>query len=278
MQEEPQHEERTLLAAAQAGDMAALEMLLLKHQAQVYRFGVKLCRDPEDAKDVLQDTMLAVARGIRYYTGAASVSTWLYTIARSFCIKKRRTKIHNAPKEPLVDEGPAVLQDTKATPDEVLASKELEAAIEACVRALPPKYREVLVLRDMEGLSAPEVAEVLGLQVEAVKSRLHRARLMVREQVAPLLGISPNTVRTDNNTCPDIGRMFSKHLEGEISAGLCAKMEKHLQGCRHCSLNCNALKNTLVVCRTVGSTVEVPTAIQVKVRDALRLFLADKPT
>src|SRR5512143_3531332 len=82
--------DRTLLERARAGDHRALESLLERHQAQVYRFGMKMCRDPEDAKDVLQDTLLAMARGVKDFRGASSVSTWLYTIARSFCIKKRR--------------------------------------------------------------------------------------------------------------------------------------------------------------------------------------------
>jgi len=80
----------TVLDAARAGDARALEMLLERHQAQVYRFGLKMCRDPEDAKDVLQDTLLAMARSVRDFRGASSISTWLYAIARSFCIKKRR--------------------------------------------------------------------------------------------------------------------------------------------------------------------------------------------
>jgi RNA polymerase sigma-70 factor (ECF subfamily) len=84
-----------LLADARAGDRQALEMLLERHQAQVYRFGMKMCRDPEDAKDVLQDTLLAMARSVRDFRGASSISTWLYRIARSFCIKKRvRASLH----------------------------------------------------------------------------------------------------------------------------------------------------------------------------------------
>ena len=79
-----------LLEAARRGDGRALEDLLERHQAQVYRFGMKMCRDPEDARDVLQDTLLAMAKGVRDFRGASSISTWLYTIARSFCIKKRR--------------------------------------------------------------------------------------------------------------------------------------------------------------------------------------------
>jgi RNA polymerase sigma-70 factor (ECF subfamily) len=76
-----------LLTSARAGDGAALEELLLRHQPRIYRFGMKMCRDPEDASDVLQDTLLAMARTIADFRGASSLSTWLYTITRSFCIK-----------------------------------------------------------------------------------------------------------------------------------------------------------------------------------------------
>src|SRR6266704_5730624 len=79
-----------LVDAARSGDARALEQLIERHQRRVYRFGLKMCRDPEDAKDVLQETLVAAARTIRDFRGASSVSTWLYTIARSFCIKKRR--------------------------------------------------------------------------------------------------------------------------------------------------------------------------------------------
>src|SRR5512147_1714986 len=91
-------DDQLLLDRARAGQSDALEQLLERHQSQVYRFGMKMCRDPEDAKDVLQDTLLSVARNVRDFRGSSSVSTWLYTIARSFCVKKRR-KRKFAPKE-----------------------------------------------------------------------------------------------------------------------------------------------------------------------------------
>src|SRR6478735_3258483 len=81
-----------LLERSRQGDNKALEELLSRHQAQVYRFGMKMCRNPEDAQDVLQETLLAMARSVRDFKGASSVSTWLYKIARSFCIKKRRKR------------------------------------------------------------------------------------------------------------------------------------------------------------------------------------------
>lgn len=268
-----------LLERARAGDAQAVEALLERYQARVYRFGLKLCRDPEDAKDVLQDTLLSVARGVRDFRGASSFSTWLYTIARSFCIKKRR-RSKFAPEDErsletdLSAEG-SQTADPAQGPDEALAGKEIEQALERAIRGLEPMYREVLLLRDVEGLTAPEVAEVLGVGVQAVKSRLHRARLSVRAQVAPLLGI-PTDGPAAPGTCPDVLTLFSRHLEGEISADLCAEMERHLQACDRCRVTCDSLKHTLALCRTSGQARQVPASVQASVKKALRKVLADK--
>jgi RNA polymerase sigma-70 factor (ECF subfamily) len=267
-----------LLTAARAGDRQALETLLERHQAQVYRFGVKMCQDPEDAKDVLQDTLLAMARGVRDFRGASSISTWLYTIARSFCIKKRRRSKFAPEQERSLDTDLTAeakqLAAPGESPDEALAAKQVETALAEAIAALEPMYREVLLLRDAEGLTAPEVAEILGVTPQAVKSRLHRARLSVRERVAPLLGMQLDLPPTPG-TCPDVLAMFSRHLEGEISADLCADMERHVEACGHCRGACDSLKRTLALCRTSGPSAELPASVRASVKKALRTFLAE---
>jgi RNA polymerase sigma-70 factor (ECF subfamily) len=266
--------ENGLVESAKAGDRKALERLLEHYQAHIYRFGMKMCRDPEDAKDVLQETLLAVARNVGGFRGGSSVTTWLYTIARSFCIKKRRRSKLAPERETSLDgEGERevkAIPDQGRAPDEQLASRQIEAALESAISGLAPMYREVLVLRDVEGLSAPEVAEVLGLSVEAVKSRLHRARLAVRAEVAPLLGASEPSA-----ACPDVVTMLSRHLEGEISSDVCAQMEKHLAGCRSCQSACDSLRKTLAMCRSAPEP-QVPSLVQESVRKSIARFLAEK--
>jgi RNA polymerase sigma-70 factor, ECF subfamily len=263
-----------LLGRARKGDSEALEMLLAHHQAQIYRFGLKMCRDPEDAEDVLQDTLLAMARGVRDFRGASSISTWLYTIARNFCIKKRRkSKFAPAGQQSLdsdVDLETARLADPGKGPDETLAGHEVKVALEQAIGALEPIYREVLLLRDVEGLTAPEVAEVLGVSVQAVKSRLHRARLTVRAHIAPLLGVPTEPAAAPAGTCPDVLNVFSRYLEGEISPTVCASMERHLGTCARCQAACDSLRQTLALCHTSGAEVRVPVAVQASVKVALR--------
>jgi RNA polymerase sigma-70 factor (ECF subfamily) len=278
----------TLLDRARAGDRRALEDLIGRHQRRVYRFGLKMCRDPEDAKDVLQETLLAAARTVKDFRGASSVSTWLYTIARSFCIKKRRrSKFAPEQEESLDAREPGLearqVSDPSRSPEDELAGRQVETALERAIASLDPMYREVLVLRDVEGLTAPEVAEVMGLTVEAVKSRLHRARVAIREAVAPLLaapegGAAPaqapeaSAAAAAPSACPDIVELFSRHLEGEISATLCADMEKHLARCPSCQSRCDSLQRTLALCRA-APLPEVPKAVQADVRRALQKFI-----
>jgi RNA polymerase sigma-70 factor (ECF subfamily) len=269
-------DDRDLLERARAGQADALERLLERHQAQVYRFGMKMCGNPEDAKDVLQDTLLSAARNVRDFRGGSSISTWLYTVARSFCVKKRR-KSKFAPKEPAVSlEGAAKdMADPGKPPDESLASKQVEQALEKAIAALEPMYREVLLLRDIEGLTAPEVARVTGASVQAVKSRLHRARLSVRAHIAPLLGI-PTDLPAAAGTCPDVLALFSAHLEGEISAEVCAHMERHIEACPRCKGACDSLKRTLSLCHASPLASEIPAAVQASVKVALRDVLSGK--
>jgi len=259
---------RHLIERAQRGDRTALDALLELHQAQVYRFGMKMCRDPQDAEDVLQDTLLALARGIRELRGGSSLSTWLYTVARRFCIKKRRRGVATQQQndaDHVADEAPRA--------DDALAAKELETALDQAIRALDPAYREVLLLRDVERLSAKEVAEVLGIGVPAVKSRLHRARSAVREHVSSSLGVPREPAPAG---CPDIATMFSRNLEDEISSEVCTRMQEHLAQCEHCRGTCDSLKHTLALCSASGASAKVPKAVQERVRAAIASVLTSE--
>lgn len=266
-----------LIAAARAGDRRAIERLLERHHAAVYRFGRKMCGEEEDAKDVLQETLFAAARSLPEFRGASSVSTWLYTIARSFCVKKRRrSKFAPAAVESLdASDLPREVADPSRTPEEAAEGKQLRHALDQAIAALEPAYREVLVLRDVEGLPANEVAQVMGLTVEAVKSRLHRARLQLRDRVAPLLTL-PADPAAASAGCRDVVEAFSRRLEGDIDGRDCAELEAHLATCPACRGRCDAFKETLALCKRSGAE-PVPPEVARSVRTAVHAFLAAEP-
>ena len=264
-----------LLAAARQGDTTALETLLVRYQPHLYRFGLRMCGNVEDAGDVAQESLISMARSVRDFRGDSSVSSWLYTIARRFCMKKRRrSKFAPAQEESLDMPGMSAdrdLVDPRPTPEQAATNQELATALTRAIEGLEPSQREVLVLRDVEGLSAPEVARIVGMSVDAVKSRLHRARVAVREELAPVLG-RPTIAHTRRALCPDVLTLFSQHLEGEIEPSVCATMEAHLARCHHCHEACASLKRTLAICRQLP-TPDVPASVAASVKTAIHAFL-----
>lgn len=196
-------DERALVAASRDGDPAALEALVQSHQDRVYSFAMRMCRNVEDAKDILQDTFLGVIRSIREFREESKFSTWLYRIAANACLKKQRRGVHDPTPEqelslddlmprPDAEGRKPEIPDWSGDAERALLQGELSARMESAIDKLPRDYKTVLVLRDVEGLSAEETAQALGLSVPAVKSRLHRARVFVRRELADYLTGSQN--------------------------------------------------------------------------------------
>lgn len=170
----------------------AFDSLYRDHVDLMYRFATRLCGETEAAKDLVQETFLNAYRGFKNFRGDAQISTWLYTIASRACLRMRRRR-KGAPERELsldefipTSEGEFRLQIPVdgLSPEEALQNKELRQALDDAINQLPKKYKMVLVLRDMEGLSAKEVGTIMGLNERAVKSRLHRARLFVRRELS----------------------------------------------------------------------------------------------
>jgi len=248
--------DKDLIERARAGDREGLEALLAAEEARLYAFGLRMCGDPDDARDVMQDTMLAMAKNIGGFRGEASLSTWMFQLARHACQRHRRRRAGapatlDALDEAVVDPGP--------DPERRAEAAELSGRVQAALDALTPVHREVLVLRDVEGLTAPEVSQILGIDVGAVKSRLHRARAALREELA-------GAERPPRRDCPDVIARWSERLEGELSTTLCAEIEGHVATCPRCRDLCHSLEHTLAECRTLPA---VPSEASARVREAL---------
>lgn len=265
-------EEGALITAARGGDRDALEKLLALEEKRIYAFGLRMCRNPDDARDVLQETMLAVAKNIGTFRGESSLSTWLFQIARSHCIKNRRRRQGVPAVHEQLDDVAEHTEDPRPGPEHAAGRREQQAMLQRALASLPAGSREVLVLRDVEGLTASEVAEVMGISVAAVKSRLHRARASLEDAFATTRGerapVVPTTGRPDE--CPDVLALFSRNLEGDLTGERCAEMERHLERCPRCRGTCDLLKQSLNLCRTLP---DVPDDVQTSVRAALRQFL-----
>lgn len=255
-----------LLTAARSGDDKALDELLARHEKQVYRFGLRMCGSEEDAKEVLQETLLAAFRGIHAFRGEAGLSTWLYQVARTHCIRLHRRHA-GAPQEFQPLDSPAATHVPAAgeAPDMVSHARQMGEVLQAAILALPEAQREVLILRDVEGLTAEEAAQVVGIEVRALKSRLHRARLQLREHLSTLLG---EGAQDQAKGCPELAQELSEFAAQEVDQATCVRLEDHLSHCPHCTQACDALKRTVSLCRSIPGD-EVPAPVRAAVRQAL---------
>lgn len=180
-----------LVERLKRGEMEAFETLLARYQGKVYRLAMNLTRNPEDAEEVTQDVFLSVYRKIGTFDGRAAFSTWLYRVAANAALMKLRGR-RPEPHLPIEEGGPTFaadgsfarpVADWSHLPEDHLLAAESRQVLGQAIEALPPDYKAVVVLRDIEGLSNQEVAETVGTTVLAVKSRLHRARLALRERL-----------------------------------------------------------------------------------------------
>ncbi len=175
-----------LVRRAQADEDRAFGELVSRYETKVFSLALKMVRNPEDAEDVLQDTFLRAYRGIKSFKGNSTFSTWIYRItANSALMRLRKRQLPTVSIEDADErETPINIADWAPGPVEQLLSQELQRVMDEAIEALPAEFRQVFVLRDIEEMSNAETAEVLDLSVAAVKSRLHRARLRVRDRLA----------------------------------------------------------------------------------------------
>lgn len=182
------------LDALRSGDRAEFARLVEVYYEMIYRLAIKMLNDPQDAEDILQETFLKAYRHLQGFDGRSSLSTWLYRIVTNEALMFIRRK---KPAQVSLDETTETLEgelepvqiiDWCCMPEDELMSAEALAQLDQAVINLPTSLRVVFILRDTQGLSTREVSEVLGLSETAVKTRLSRARMRLREELTSYYG------------------------------------------------------------------------------------------
>jgi RNA polymerase sigma-70 factor (ECF subfamily) len=186
--------EKELIARVIAGETDLFHELIRPYERMVYLSILTMLRNEQEAEDAAQEVMINAFRHLKSFRGDAKFSTWLVTIAmneaRQRIRKTKAAQLESLDEEKEEREGdftPAVLTDWREIPSEALEKKEMRQILRGAVEQLPPIYREVLVLRDLEELNQEDTASALGIPVTLVKVRLHRARLMLQTLLAPVL-------------------------------------------------------------------------------------------
>lgn len=177
------NQEQNWINAARRGDQDAFEQLVRLYEKRVFALTLRMCKNPEDAAEAAQEAFLAAWQGLRFFRGESSFSTWLYRLASNACVDLlRREGRHRAAAGPSLDDEALNLDvpDRTGSPQEQAERSELRAQIEAGLAALPPDYRQVLILRELHQRTYDEIAEILSLDLGTVKSRISRGRKQLR--------------------------------------------------------------------------------------------------
>ena len=190
-----------LLERARQGDASAFDMLIRRHDKHLYRIARSVLPDDAEAEDAVQETFIRAFTGLRNFRGAASLRTWLTRIVLNEAIRRRRRPsmvelgaLHAAQERTRRPAHSAALRAREQDPERAAAQGQIRKMLEKAIDSLPAAFRIVFVMRDVEEFSTAETATLLGLQVETVKTRLHRARRMLRESLGEQLAAALNDV------------------------------------------------------------------------------------
>jgi RNA polymerase sigma-70 factor, ECF subfamily len=209
-----------LLASLRRGDGGALKALAERYGSMIYRLAFGVTRNQADAEEVLQDVLLTLARKGGSFEGRSALGSWIYRITTNTALNKRRGKrleLETSLEELLptfkadghrAGDRTFILADWSQNPEEELLSAERRHVLERAIDSLPDHYRAVLVLRDVEELTNEEVAALLDESVSSVKSRLHRARMVLREELTRVFAgspVSPGRIVTSATGVPEAG-------------------------------------------------------------------------
>jgi RNA polymerase sigma-70 factor, ECF subfamily len=189
-----------LLERIRRDEPGAFEAFVSAYGDRIYGFGRRVCGETEDARDVVQDTLLQAYLSLKSLEHPEALRSWLYRVAANACLMKRRKGKYEPARElsledlaPRPGEGPGFeIPDPAALPDEEYDRMRVRERVQDAIRDLPAHYRIVLVMRDMEHLSTEETAEALSLPITTVKMRLHRARLMVKQRLEAAMAGGPS--------------------------------------------------------------------------------------
>jgi len=187
--ERRKEDELALARELMAGDPGAFERFVDLYHGKIFRYSFSMCGQREDAEEVAQETLMKAFENLAQLREPEHLKSWVFRIAKNACLSKRRKSVFAPVRELSLEElrpqrdgesGELDIADWSALPESAAQNAELRAALDQAVQALPDLYRAIFLLRDVEEMSTAEAAHILGVSEDVVKTRLHRARLMLR--------------------------------------------------------------------------------------------------
>lgn len=252
----------------QRGDDEGLEQALALLQSTVFSFSMRVCGQRQDAEDTMQEVLLKSVPHLPKFDSPKALVVWLYKVAKNRCLMSRRRSKFAPNRELSLEE---LMPDRREleklssengiNPERFAIRSEEAGTLRKAIQKLPAQYRIVLVLRDMEGLTDEDVAEITGLRAGTVRVRLHRARLFVRKELmrawkpragrntVALVQQGASPAEPKPARCKAMFAELSNYLDEQLDDSLCEELQRHLDGCGPCKVFLASLESTIEHCR-----------------------------
>ncbi|MCK9554369.1 sigma-70 family RNA polymerase sigma factor [bacterium] len=254
-----------------------IEDIFRKYNRRIYALALSIIKDAKEAEDIVQDVFLKIIRKIDTFKGKSDISTWIYRITYNEALTHLREKTKLRSINYADDNQHGITKNSEGLsvnwplmPDELSEQNELKESIDKAIARLPIKYRVILLLRSVEGFSVKETAGILKIKENSVKSRLHRARLIIHKELSNHIKTSrPESPEKEDVSCDINTRFIYDYIEGHMDATKGRAFKKHIADCRECNGFLDTYMKAIAITNAL-QCADIPNSLQ----DRIKTFIA----
>ena len=233
-----------------------IETIFDKYKSKVYRLALSITRNPSDAEDITQNAFLKIIKNLSYFREESQISTWIYKIAYNEALmflrkKKSQNRLSQFLNKSKQKSAYGLFVNWAKLPDQSLLDGELKERINNAIADLPIKYRMPLILDNAKDLPLKESAKVLGLKINSLKTRLHRARLIIKHDISGYFHDQEQAKAKNKRGCAILVGFMNKLVIGEMGKIKTAAFKKHIKDCRACGLFLDSYQKAIVVTKAL---------------------------
>lgn len=249
-----------------------IESLFANYHGKIYRLALSISRNEKDAEDILQNTFLKIARSIGSFRRQSKISTWIYRIAYNealMLLRKRKRQFKFIRRFKAEERSrPKLFVNWSKLPDELVLDKELKGRLDGALRHIDIKYRMPLLLHKVDGLPLKDTASVLRLNSDSLKSRLHRAQMMVRKEISEYF---KDKEETANKKCGLLTKFVYDYARGALDKKRRFSFRRHIIGCPSCNSFLNAYRNAIRITKAIECH-DLPFELQEKIKSFISQY------
>lgn len=242
-----------------------IETMFREYKNKIYRLALSITRNDKDAEDILQNTYLKIIKNLKNFRNESRLSTWIYKIAYNEALIALRKKY----RQSKVESNLGLFVNWSKFPDEELLDKEVKERVDSAIRHIPIKYRMPLLLNNVEGLLVRDSAKILGLKINSIKTRLHRAHLMIRQEISDYFKDQKAKEDKEDKRCSLMLRFIYNYAGGNLDKRNQNTFDRHIEDCASCKSFLDTYVKSIRITRALECQ-DLPGELKAKLEEFLK--------